>query len=52
MKRILLVLWLVLGPSALSLTTGCEREVRTVDRKQSVQESEPKMVSPGEPVLE
>ncbi len=52
MKRMALVLWLVFGPSVLLLSTGCEKEVRTVDRKQSVQESEPKMVSPGKEVLE
>jgi hypothetical protein len=31
---------------------GCEKEVRTVDHKQTVQESEPRMVSPGTEVLE
>jgi hypothetical protein len=51
MKRMLLVLCLVFGPS-LILTAGCEQEVRSVDRKTTVQESEPKMVSPGKEVVE
>ncbi len=52
MKRMLLIAWLALGPAALVLTAGCEKEVRTVDHKQTVQESEPRMVSPGQEVLE
>jgi hypothetical protein len=52
MKRLLLVLWLAFGPVALLTTTGCEKEVRTYDRKQTVQESEPRMVSPGTEVVE
>ena len=53
MKRIALLLWLVFGPSVLMLgTTGCEKEVRTVDRKTTVQQSEPKMKSPGQEQLE
>ncbi len=52
MKRILLALLLTLGPCAVLLTAGCEKEVRTVDQKQSVQQSEPRMVSPGQEVLE
>lgn len=52
MKRLLLALWIAFGPLVLLSMSGCEKEVRTYDRKQTVQESEPKMVSPGEPVLE
>ena len=53
MKRFALIMWLLFGPSVLLLTTtGCEQEVRTVDKKHTVQESEPKMVSPGKEVLE
>jgi hypothetical protein len=53
MKRIALIAWLILGPAALLLTaTGCEKEVRTVDQKQTVQQSEPRMVSPGTEQLE
>jgi hypothetical protein len=54
MKRFALMMWLLFGPSVLLLTTstGCEHEVRSVDRKQTVQESEPRMVSPGKEQLE
>lgn len=48
MKRLLFACWIALAPAALLLTaTGCEQEVRTVERKQTVHESEPQMVSPG-----
>jgi len=52
MRRLLLTLWLVLAPCLVAATSGCEQEVRSVDRKQTVQESEPRMVSPGTEVLE
>ena len=52
MKRILLAISLTLAPCTLLLSTGCEKEVRTVDQKQTVHQSEPRMVSPGTEVLE
>jgi hypothetical protein len=52
MKRMLLIAWLTLSPCIWVAAAGCEKEVRTVDHKQTVQESEPKMVSPGQEVLE
>lgn len=52
MKQILLIAWLAVAPAMLVALAGCENEVRTVDRKQTVQESEPQMVSPGTEVLE
>lgn len=53
MKRFALMMCLLFGPSVLLLTaTGCEQEVRTVDSKHEVHQSEPKMVSPGKEVLE
>lgn len=52
MKRLVLALWMAFGPLVLLAASGCEKEVRTYDRKQTVQESEPKMVSPGEPIVE
>ena len=33
-------------------TTGCESEVKTVNKTERVTESEPEMVSPGKEVLE
>ncbi|HOA74004.1 MAG TPA: hypothetical protein PL151_07770 [Phycisphaerae bacterium] len=52
MKRFLLILWLAIGPSALLLTAGCEQKVQTFESKTTVQESEPRMVSPGTEVIE
>lgn len=52
MKHLLLIACLVAGPLALLMAGGCEQEVRTVERRTTVQESEPRMVSPGTEVLE
>jgi hypothetical protein len=53
MKRFVLMMCLLFGPSVLLLAaTGCEQEVRTVDQRQEVHQSEPRMVSPGKEVLE
>jgi hypothetical protein len=52
MKRLTLIVCMVFGAFALTLTTACKQEVRTVERKVTVQESEPRMVSPGTEVLE
>jgi len=52
MKRWMLILWLVAAPATLLTAAGCEQKVKTYERKQTVQESEPRMVSPGTEVLE
>lgn len=52
MKRMFAVLFIMFAPAVLLTATGCEKEVRTVDHKQTVQESEPRMVSPGTEVIE
>ncbi len=43
---------LVLPAMTLLTAAGCDPEVRTVHKTERVEESEPQMVSPGEPVLE
>jgi hypothetical protein len=52
MKRVALVICLLVSPLLLMSTSGCEEKVRTVDRKTTVQQSEPKMRSPGTEQLE
>lgn len=53
MYRALLVLVMAAAPAIVLLgATGCEPEVKTVHQKQTVQESEPQMVSPGQEVVE
>lgn len=52
MRRMLLILWLAAGPLLLLSAVGCEQEVRTQTHSERVQESPPRMVSPGEPIVE
>jgi len=53
MYRALLALIVAVAPAIAFLgSAGCEQEVRTVDEKTTVQESEPQMVSPGTEVVE
>jgi hypothetical protein len=53
MHRSLIALLLLLAPAlVLPLAAGCAQKVTTVERKESVHESEPQMVSPGKEVVE
>ncbi|HOB76650.1 MAG TPA: hypothetical protein PKG54_19240 [Phycisphaerae bacterium] len=52
MRRFLLILWLAVGPSLLLAVSGCAQEVRTQSHSERIQQSEPQMVSPGDPILE
>lgn len=52
MYRLILAVLMTFAPAAILLSAGCEKEVRTIDRKTTVQESEPQMVSPGQEVVE
>ena len=53
MARIFLSTWILLAPAAFLLaTTGCGSEVKTVQRTERVEESQPEMVSPGDEIVE
>lgn len=53
MIRKLLAIMLLLAPAvALPLASGCAKKVTTVQKTERIEESEPKMVSPGQEVLE
>lgn len=52
MRRALLILWIAIAPIAL-FTVGChEPKIKTYEERETQQESEPRMVSPGEPIVE
>ena len=53
MRRGMLSLLILLAPVMGTLmTAGCEPEIKSVQKTERVQESEPQPVSPGETVLE
>ena len=53
MNRSLIALALFFAPAmVLPLATGCAPKTTTVERKESVHESEPRMVSPGKEVVD
>jgi hypothetical protein len=53
MRRIVLALFLTVAPLAFWAAAGCsETKTTTYDRQERIEESEPRMVSPGEPVVE
>jgi hypothetical protein len=53
MRRVILA-WLVAVVPILTVlaATGCEPEVKSVQKTERVHESEPKMTSPGKEVVE
>lgn len=53
MRRGILSLLILLAPVIGLLTTaGCEPEIKSVQKTERVEESEPQPVSPGETLLE
>jgi hypothetical protein len=53
MRRMILACLVLMAPACVFLTTtGCEQETKSVQRTETVHESEPKMTSPGKEVLE
>jgi hypothetical protein len=53
MRRVIFAWLVLLAPACGFLaTTGCEQETKSVQRTETVHESEPKMTSPGKEVLE
>lgn len=53
MRRWLLIACLLFGPGMLTALTGChEHKVKIERRSERIEESEPRTVSPGEPVVE
>lgn len=45
--------WIVmLAGLALWAATGCRQKTTTIERSERIEKSEPRMVSPGEPVVE
>lgn len=51
MRRMTLAL-LLLAPLLALPASGCGKKVTTVERRETIQESEPRMVSPGTEVVE
>lgn len=53
MIRMILSLVVLAAPAVLLLSSGCsEEKVTTIERRGTIQESEPRMVSPGTEVVE
>ncbi len=53
MRRAFLSFIVLAAPAFVLLTAaGCDPEVRTVERTERVEESEPQTVSPGQEVVE
>jgi hypothetical protein len=53
MRRMILAWLVLLAPACVFLaTTGCEQEVKSVQRTETIHESEPQMTSPGTEVVE
>ena len=53
MRRVILAWLVLLAPACMFLATaGCEPEIKSVQRNESVHESEPQMTSPGKEVVE
>lgn len=52
MRRMLLALCIAAAPLVLFSSAGCEQKVKTYSKTERVEQSEPQMVSPGEPVVE
>jgi len=53
MRRVLFALLILVAPVlTLMATTGCEPEIKTVRSTERIEETEPQMTSPGEPILE
>jgi hypothetical protein len=53
MRRVILA-WLVLTAPILTVltTAGCEPEVKSVQKTERIEQSEPKMTSPGQEQIE
>lgn len=53
MRRVILALLVAVAPVlTILVASGCEQEVKSVQKTERVEQSEPKMTSPGEPVVE
>ena len=53
MRRGVFSLLIVIAPAiALLSAAGCDDKIESVQRTESVQESEPEMVSPGDTIVE
>jgi hypothetical protein len=53
MRRAILAWLVLLAPACTFLaTTGCEQEHKSVQRTESIHETEPQMTSPGKEVVE
>lgn len=53
MRRVMLSLFILLAPVVgLFAITGCEPEIKSVQKTERIEESEPEPVSPGETLLE
>ncbi len=52
MFRMFLCGLLIASVAAITTTAGCAKKTTTVQQEESIQESEPQMVSPGQEVIE
>ncbi len=51
MRRTLLALLILAAPWLALLAAGCEQKITTIQKEERIEQSEPKMVSPGEEQL-
>jgi hypothetical protein len=53
MRRFLLIFVAAITPVLALTTVGCHHQkIQTFDQRESIHESEPETVSPGEPIVE
>jgi hypothetical protein len=53
MRRVIMACFIVVAPVLTILAaSGCEQEVKSVQKSERVEQSEPKMTSPGKEVVE
>ncbi|HSW44446.1 MAG TPA: hypothetical protein VLM89_02635 [Phycisphaerae bacterium] len=52
MRRVILAWLLLAAPVVAILAAGCEQEVKSVQKTERIEQTEPRMVSPGTEVVE
>ncbi|NLX12982.1 MAG: hypothetical protein GXY44_04905 [Phycisphaerales bacterium] len=51
MRRTFFALLLLVAPWLALLVAGCEQKITTIQKEERIEQSEPRMVSPGEEQL-
>lgn len=53
MRRLPLILWSLFAVVVIPIAAGChEPKIKTYEERETQRESQPQMVSPGEPIVE